>query len=227
MYSASFSEASWSEIDKISTSNLAKHYFSVGDCKNITCQDNDTLTVEIIGFDHDDLASGGKVGITIGTKNLYRGIYQFNKFNGSSNNYEESSINDELNTDFYNSFDADLKSAIKLVKKKTGIETNGSQIKELQVKLFSFSEVEVTGSNIYSPSGEGTQYSRFTTTSSRQKRIQNQDGSVTAQNPQEWWLRSPRENTNNSVVIIGENGSSKTSIVGNGIYSYICFGFCV
>jgi len=66
-----FADAEWEAIDYIAQQNLAKEYYAVGDEKDVTLTDGETLTFVILGFNHDDLSDGtGKAKISICMKHL-------------------------------------------------------------------------------------------------------------------------------------------------------------
>ena len=68
-FSANLADLTWTEIDAIGQSGAASSAFSIGDTKDISVS-GETLTMEIYGFNHDDLTSGGKAPYTFGMKNL-------------------------------------------------------------------------------------------------------------------------------------------------------------
>ena len=61
----------------------------MGDEKNISVN-GETLTLVIVGFGHDDLASGGKAGITFGLKHLMKDTRQMNSSNTNSGGFTGS-----------------------------------------------------------------------------------------------------------------------------------------
>ena len=61
----SFANASWAQIAEVSNNGKAKDNFAIGDTKTFTFS-TETLTCEIVGFDHDERPNGkGKAGISI------------------------------------------------------------------------------------------------------------------------------------------------------------------
>lgn len=108
-----FANASWAQIDEISQKGEAEQYFAIGDTKSITFMGY-TGTARIVGFNHDDLATGGKAGISIILDCLTPNgkIWQLG--------------NDELYNKFYTNsisgletyFAADLRSVMKVVTKQ-------------------------------------------------------------------------------------------------------------
>lgn len=67
--SYTFANASWEYIGSIAERGMASSAFALGDTKEVELM-GEPWTLEIVAFDHDDLADGsGKAGITIVTKN--------------------------------------------------------------------------------------------------------------------------------------------------------------
>lgn len=219
MLSPTLANNTWAQIAAASEAGVAASTWSVGDTKNITVG-GETLTVEIVGFNHDDLASGGKAGITFGLKNLMANTRQMNSSNTNAGGFTGSDMYDWLQGTLLNSLPSDLRAVLKSVNKKTSAGSQSSTINTNAMKIFLFSEIEIFGSVTYSKSGEGSQYSRFATASSRIKYLSNGSGSANY-----WWERSPYGSDSDSFCLVNGGGSA------NGNYaSYsrgVCFGFCV
>ena len=219
MLSPTLANNTWAQIAAASEAGVAASTWSVGDTKNITVG-GETLTVEIVGFNHDDLASGGKAGITFGLKNLMANTRQMNSSNTNAGGFTGSDMYDWLQGTLLNSLPSDLRAVLKSVNKKTSAGSQSSTINTNAMKIFLFSEIEIFGSVTYSKSGEGSQYSRFATASSRIKYLSNGSGSANY-----WWERSPNGSNSNGFCIVSSNG--------NASYYYadlsrgVCFGFCV
>ena len=219
MLSPTLANNTWAQIAAASEAGVADTTWSVGDTKNITVG-SETLTVEIVGFNHDDLASGGKAGITFGLKNLMANTRQMNSSNTNAGGFTGSDMYDWLQGTLLNSLPSDLRAVLKSVNKKTSAGSQSSTINTNAMKIFLFSEVEIFGSVTYSKSGEGSQYSRFATASSRIKYLSNGSGSASI-----WWERSPRGNDSYNFCGVDSNGNANIS---GAINSWgVCFGFCV
>ena len=219
MLSPTLANNTWAQIAAASEAGVAASTWSVGDTKNITVG-GETLTVEIVGFNHDDLASGGKAGITFGLKNLMANTRQMNSSNTNAGGFTGSDMYDWLQGTLLNSLPSDLRAVLKSVNKKTSAGSQSSTINTNAMKIFLFSEIEIFGSVTYSKSGEGSQYSRFATASSRIKYLSNGSGSA-----DNWWGRSPRGNNSSNFCNVGSDGSAINSSA-NGSRG-VCFGFCV
>lgn len=227
----SLESCSWSEIDTISQSDSASEVWSIGDTKNISVS-GESLTLEIVGFNHDDLTNGGKAGITFGLKNCMeepRAIdpdWEVDTFYGSP-------METWLNGDLFNALPADLQAVIKPANKKTSDGIWYSKEENLQkrtiitnsMKVFLFSVVEIHGVELGTIPGEGVQYARFTNTESRNKSYpsdRTETGRVYV-----WWTRSP---SNNSQGCFMDVRDGETLATGSPMPVYeegVCFGFCV
>ena len=219
MLSPTLANNTWAQIAAASEAGVAASTWSVGDTKNITVG-GETLTVEIVGFNHDDLASGGKAGITFGLKNLMANTRQMNSSNTNAGGFTGSDMYDWLQGTLLNSLPSDLRAVLKSVNKKTSAGSQSSTINTNAMKIFLFSEIEIFGSVTYSKSGEGSQYSRFATASSRIKYLSNGSGSAN-----NWWERSPYGNNSSNFCVVNDNGNANSSSADNSWG--VCFGFCV
>lgn len=152
---------------------------------------------------------------------LRKDIYEKRQWHSSDNNdYENSTIDNYLNTTFLNLFDSNIRDAIKQVKipyrKGAGYRktvTSGSS--GLSTKIFLLSSTEVNLVHGYEPTNEGACLSYFSGTAQSgadNKRVAKLSGSATF-----WWLRSPYCNsfTGSAYAVVvhgdGAQGGSKCS----------------
>lgn len=211
-------ESSWAEIDQIGQLGLADDYWSIGDKKDITAN-NETVTVEILGFNHDRLSNGGNANYTFGLKNLMSDLRKINSVGMDPYVYSQSDIYLWLKTDLYSSLPEDLQAVIKTVEKRTGGNHSLPDIAD-DLEIFLFSEIEVFGTASSSANGEGTQYSRFASSDSRIKKQANGVGNT------EWWgLRSPDNKFSFAVLYVNDSGQLSSD--GPNLSAGVCFGFCV
>ena len=130
-----------------------------------------------------------------GTWLLMKDCYESRQWHSSNNNdYENSTIDNYLNTTFLNLFEANIRDAIKQVKipyrKGAGYgKTVTSGSSGLSTKIFLLSSTEVNLVHGYEPTNEGACLSYFSGTAQNgadNKRVAKLNGSAT-----HWWLRSP------------------------------------
>lgn len=224
-YDTYLNNNTWAQIARASESGKASSLWKVGDEKRITVGD-ETLTLVIIGFDHDDKSDGsGKAGITFALKNLMDQQRQLST-EGTQGGFKNSKMYEWLSDTIVPSLPSDLQSAIKRVNKLTAVD-HVPTYKTEDLTIFLFSGTEVLGSEVTrSFPSEGSQYNYFTTPSRRIKYLSNGEGSKSA-----WILRSySYVMTDNSmgfenpicITTTGvENYASTSSDYG------ICFGFSV
>lgn len=216
-----FGNNTWEVINLASTTNTIPSTWHIGDTKDITLTTGETLTMQIYGFKHDDLTSGGKAGITLGMKNLMEDKKQMNRTITTIGGFTGSDLYTWLQNDLYNSLPIDLKPYIKSINKKTSAGNKSITINTNSMKVFLFSEVEIFGKKTYSVTGEGEQYSYFNIDINRTKKSLSNGNGITWL----WWQRSPKYdssgyfcNVSNSGVV-DYNGASD-------LYG-VCFGFCI
>lgn len=219
-FNTTLSKNTWAQIAKASESGKASSLWSVGDEIDIDV-DGETLTLAIMGFNHDDKADGsGKAGITFGMKNLMASTRAMSSSNTNSGGFTGSAMYTWLTGTLLPALPSDLQAVLKSVNKKTSAGSQSSTINTNAMKVFLFSEIEVFGSVSYSKSGEGSQYSYFATAANRIKYLSNGAGSANY-----WWERSPHGSGSTGFCSVSSDGSA------DGYYaSYsggVCFGFCV
>lgn len=226
LFVTSFATASWEKIAEISESGNASSIFSVGDEKTIELTTGEQVTLVILGFDHDDLTSGGKAGITIGMKNLLATTYRMNEMATNVGGWDESEMRTSTMATLLTQLPSDLQSVIKQVYKRA-IAGNQSEIITTPAdKLWLFAEVEIDGTTTAGYADEGEQYEYWktvkdgTVAADRKKYLSNGSGSANY-----WWLRSPS---------VGYSTYFRTfNSLGNVYASYanitrgVSFGFCV
>ena len=188
----SFAEATWEQIAQVSEAGTAQDYFAVGDEKTIELSTGEQVTLVILGFDHDDLTSGGKAGMTIGMKNLLATTYRMNATITNEGGWDESEMRTSTMATLLSQLPSDLQGVIKQVNKKATAGGASTSITTSADKLWLLAEVEVDGTTSAGYADEGEQYEYWktvkdgTVVADRIKYLSNGSGSSN-----NWWLRSP------------------------------------
>lgn len=208
-------DSSWGLISAVAEAGNAASVWSVGDTKTIRLS-GVSYTAQIIGFNHDNKAVGGKAGITFQLVDCLNTTYQMNSSNTNVGGWRNSEMR-SLMSEFFGHLDGDLRSVIKPVNKRVSIGNNTSTIEAVVDKLFLLSEVEIFGSTTYSFDGEGSQYEWYKAGNTKVKKV---NGSGYG-----WWERSPRYGSTGSVCYVNNNGNASNNSPST---SYgVSFGFCV
>ncbi len=206
----------WEDIGRIGKAGLHTSYFAKEQLKNFTVGGT-TYQLELIAFDHDDLADGsGKAPYTFLMKNCLDTLYRINQNSGSQGGYYLSEFYGILNGEIYASLEESLRQSIRPVIKYTGVGDARSSIIPTIETLWLPSEMEMFGSRTESAPGEGSHYTLFNTAISRGKG-----------NP--YWLRSPRATSSGASVsrwcAVGATGTASVQRPDT-LYG-IPFGLCL
>lgn len=207
----------WADISSISELGLAQQYFKVGDQKSITVNGVKYQT-RIIGFNHDNLTSGGKAGITFQMVDCLNTTYNMESSNINTNGWLNCAMRKtHLRTTIWGQLESSLKSVIKTVNKLASAGNQSATIQTTQDTLFLLSEVEIFGKVTYSKAGEGSQYAYYAAGNSTIKKVNGSAGG--------WWGRSPRGGGADRFCFVGSTGAAGYSGA-SGTFG-VSFGFCV
>ncbi len=212
---------SWPEIIEGANKNLIQES-CVGQEKTIMIGDT-SYDVVLIGVNHDDKVSGGKVNTTWQLKNLYNTTYPMNSSITNSGGYGATEMHKTTLASIFNQIQEDVRNAIKPVIKKASRDSGSPTIVETNCNLFLLSEIEILGSIEYSASGEGTQYTywqQHNNNNDRSKRFQN--------NPthyQFWRERSPFGSSSLSFCVVSNSGVA--SVTNANDSDGVSFAFCI
>lgn len=161
----SFSDYSWSELAEIAAEinaadsddegrDIAISYNLLnssgkldGKTKSITLSDGTKASVMIAGVRQDDLASGGKAGLTLVFADA-PAVHEMNEGASNEGGWEKSEMRSWLNGDFLDKLPGDLKGVIQAANKKTNSSayTSPGAVSTTSDKLWLLSLVEVAGS---------------------------------------------------------------------------------
>lgn len=191
------SNNSWEKIAAASEAGLASTHWSIGDEIDVKLDGegyNETITLEIVDFDHDDLADNtGKAGITFVMKECLSEKVYMNETVTALGGWGSCYVRNTLVPKILAAFPEDLRNRIKLVKKYS---MNANQpidgdIMTTEDTLFLLSSTElgkqityVGSSSISGASGarvnkQGVVYEGFSS------------GTVIRNRKMDWWLRQP------------------------------------
>lgn len=219
---ASVDEYSWEEMKKLSNAisaadsdkagiKIAEEHNLVdsdgklqGDTKTVILADYTKTSVRILGFRHDDLAGGGKAGITFEFADIPTRHYM-NAKGTNDGGWEASEMRAWLNSDFLNMLPDDLRECVEPAEKLTNNkgkvgEGETSAVTSTKDLLWLPSSTEVYGSekgswaDVYD--AEGSQYQLYAdqgvTTSDYEFCEEDKGGKYSSWwSLRSWWLRSP------------------------------------
>lgn len=221
-----FADSDWATIAELSENGQAQTFFSVGDEKTISLTTGEQVTLVILDFNHDDLTSGGKAGMTIGMKNLLATTYRMNETATNEGGWDESEMRTSTMATLLSQLPSDLQGVIKQVNKKATAGGASTSITTSADKLWLLAEVEVDGTTSAGYADEGEQYEYWktvkdgTVSADRIKYLSNGSGSADT-----WWLRSPSGSSSTGFRLFGSTGSVSSGIANNS--RGVSFGFCV
>ena len=221
-----FADSDWATIAELSENGQAQTFFSVGDEKTISLTTGEQVTLVILDFNHDDLTSGGKAGMTIGMKNLLATTYRMNETATNEGGWDESEMRTSTMATLLSQLPSDLQGVIKQVNKKATAGGASTSITTSADKLWLLAEVEVDGTTSAGYADEGEQYEYWktvkdgTVAADRIKYLSNGSGSAN-----NWWLRSP--NVSNSTSCRGFNSAGSVYYGNANSARGVSFGFCV
>ena len=228
-----FGSMAWADIAEISEAGQASQAFAVGAEKTIELTTGETITLVVLGFDHDDLADGsGKAGMTIGMKNVIERNVPMNETSTNTGGWHECEMRTTTMPEIFEQLPEDLQNVIKLVGKKAAAGGGVNSAITSNDKLFLFSEKEINGQDQVSVAGEGDQYKYWKTIKDGTKDADRIKYLNDSDNIHSWKLRSAWFTSGGS----SSNGSAFCDVMGEGSIhginaalkpSGISFGFCV
>lgn len=181
--------------------------------------------IEIIGYNHDDLADGsGKAPLTFFCVDLPQILHRMNDESTNEGGWESSEMREFTNGELFNALPDELKAIIKPIFK---VSDGGASNKTLITTtdscwLASYDEVGLTSGN-NNLTGQGELYDDiFSSNKDSRKKYITDDTAAGG-----WWLRSSYYSNNSSSMFwrITNNGGSYSDIAFNSFY--VAFGFCI
>lgn len=216
-----FQNNTWENICYAAENNMIPDAWKEGDTKDLTLTTGETVTLAIVGFDHDDKADGsGKAKITLGMKNLMADTYAMNATTTNSGSFVGSDMYKHLSETVFQTIPKELQDHIVEVNKLTSSGGGSSSIRTDPLKIWLLSEVEVFGERFESFPGEGTQYEYYKTTDNRIKRMSNGDESTNS-----WCERSPKQNAT-AFCGVGDGGKAQNGISATTMRG-VCWNVCI
>lgn len=216
----------WDEIKAIADAGKVADVFKIGDEKQLALYTGETVTLVILGFNHDRKADGsGKAAITFGTKDLIDGEYEMNEITTDDEDDYGSNVGGWCKSKMRNVYmrrlftllPPDLQNVITPVEKMTGAGGGSNELYKSIDDLFLFSCVEVDGDESYVANGEGVQYDYY----------KNPDNIVKSRRGRTdwWWLRSPNVGVTAYFRAVNTTGLVRnySASSSNGV----SFGFCI
>ena len=212
---SNFADNTWEQIIEACHSGNVPDTWVAGDSKTMTI-DGVNYQFDIVGKNHDTYTAGGIAPLTFGLHDCYGTKYPMNSSDSNKTGWDGSKMRTETLTAILAKMPVNIQNGIRAVNKLTATSGTSSTIKTISDKLFTFSEMEVSGSAEYSYNGEGKQYDYYKAGNSKIKKV----GSAASR----WWLRSPNRNGSNIFCAVNADGS--IGIYNASISSGVCFGFC-
>lgn len=220
---ATLADNTWGQIAAAAEAGTAGSIWAVGDEKDVTLTTGETITLRILGFNHDTKTAGGTAGITFGMKNLLAATYYMNSDSSNEGGWGSSYMRNTTIATLYALLPAEVQAVIKPVNKLTSAGNTSSTINTTSDSLFLLSEIEVFGVVNRSFDGEGSQYAWFAahkTAVERIKYLSNGTGSAYS-----WWLRSPFSAHHSAFCGVNNNGNADTTNANS--TRGVALGFCV
>lgn len=208
---------SWAEILANEDNGTYSTKYSIGDTRIVSIGGEDVL-MEIVAFDTDDLAAGGKAKITW----ISKGAIERRRMNATAittNGWADTEMRSYLRDTLYPTVESTVRSAIKEVTKTYRVKTPSDTTASITDTVWIPSYKEVGYTNATYVEDSGVVYDgKFTDAASRVK-VNDKSGLGSAGY---WWLRSAYNSSNFSYVSnVGNEGSySATSQFG------LALGFC-
>ena len=121
----------WDEIIAAVSNGTYKTKYQIGDTKKISLGSEGTVAMQIVAFDTDDLASGGKAPITFISKQLLKTDHRMNATDTTEGGWEACEMRTYLKNTVKPLIPSNVSSAIKEVTKYSRIYRSGSAVNDV------------------------------------------------------------------------------------------------
>lgn len=210
---------SWDEINRIGALGRAAEYFSIGKTKQVALTTGEIITLVLVGFNSDALASDPTTfaPYSFHMQNSMNTKQQMELTHTNVNGWNGCRMRTTVLPEILLTLPAELQSVIKTVVKKSSAGNQSSDIVQTNDKLWLASEIEIFGTLTCSKSGEGSQYPYYATSGNRVKMVSNVAAS--------WWERSPYAANATSFCVVYTPGTANNGSAGSS--NGVAFGLCV
>lgn len=218
----------WATIATNAANGTAADVYQIGARKEIPFEIDGTsytADVEIIAFNHDDLADGsGKAPITFFCKDLPDLKIRFNSSNTNIGGWEASEAREFCNSTLFAAFPEELQAVIKEVNKISdgGIDNKVLVTTADKTWIASYDELACP-ENKYNLSGQGEAYSStFTEDNESRKKYLASEGTTAGYITRSSYMN---DNSKGMILRITNSGGIYSDLAFN--YFNIAFGFCI
>lgn len=162
-----------------------------------------TQLLTIIGFNHDDMSSGGKAAVTLQFSNGLGNAGYMHRVASNVGGWRDSNRRAWCNEILYAALDPKLQALIKPVDKLTSLGNRSTSLVATSDKTFLLSESEIVGTtpNLLGIANEGEQYPFFVAADNRKKK---QSDVVSGYD--NWWTRSPAKANGRDYLYVESDG---------------------
>ena len=199
--------------------------------KEVELTGGTTLYMRIVGFRQDDLADGGKAGITFMAVNS-AGTKRIMEYEGSNSNWENSALREWMNKDLLAKFPDEVTDVIQDAEKAANpsYSVSGKQVTTTDTlwipsltELYGTIPTGYSRKTTYTPEGE--QYAYFADQNVTWG-TSNEALEVTGTTDKYWWTRTPDSESSEHNICVSTAGSDYSTHVLTTDHSVVV-GFCL
>lgn len=208
---------SWAEILANENNGTYSTKYSIGDTRIVSIGGEDVL-MEIVAFDTDDLAAGGKAKITW----ISKGVIERRRMNATAittNGWADTEMRSYLRDTLYPTIESTVRSAIKEVTKMYRIKTPSDTTASITDTVWIPSALEVCDTDTSYIEASGAAYSEKFNSNTARVKNNSRTGVGSAST---WWLRSAYSGVN----FRGVESSGSFNSTGAANQQGLVLGFC-